>query len=212
MASGTQDGPILVTGFGPFFGHPVNASWVAVQELAGLSVLNPDGTRCNLEIHEIPVEYEAVTSEVPKLWKNVNPRFCVHVGVSPYDCIMIEQVAQNGTYRLPDVKGRCPNAGLCIQDGPSHIKTKVDVQHVVTHVMTAQTEVKVSFSTDAGRYLCDFIYYTSLHHGDAPAIFIHVPPLNEPYTSAQIASALKLIIETILANWEQCVSHKKTEF
>lgn len=212
MASAPQDGTILVTGFGPFYGHSVNASWVAVQELARLTVLNPDGTHCKLVIREIPVEYEVVATEVPKLWRDVNPRFCVHVGVSPYDCVMIEQVAQNSTYHLEDVKGRYPSSGRCVQDGPSHIRTQVDVHRVVTQVMTTQSEVKVSASNDAGRYLCDFIYYTSLHCGDAPALFIHVPPLNKPYSSAQIASALKLIIETILTNWDSfVVSQKKTE-
>ena len=210
--NGPGRGPVLVTGFGPFYGHSVNASWVAVQEMAELTVHNSDGSHCNLEIREIPVEYEAVSSEVPKLWKNVNPRFCVHVGVSPYDCVMIEQVAQNSTYHLSDVKGKCPTSGVCVQDGPSHIKTQVDVQRVVTHVMTAQSEVKVSASNDAGRYLCDFIYYTSLHCGDAPVIFIHVPPLNKPYSSAQIAKALKLIIEAVLTNWDTFVCQKKTEF
>ena len=189
MAAAPQDGTILVTGFGPFYGHSVNASWVAVQELARLTVHNPDGTHCKLDIREIPVEYEVVATEVPKLWRDVNPRFCVHVGVSPYDCVMIEQVAQNSTYHLEDVKGRYPSAGRCVQDGPSHIRTQVDVQRVVTQVMTTQSKVKVSASNDAGRYLYDFIYYTSLHCGDAPALFIHVPPLNKPYSSAKISRA-----------------------
>lgn len=208
---GPRNGPVLVTGFGPFYGHSVNASWVAVQEMAELTLHNPDGTHCKLEIREIPVEYEAVTSEVPRLWKNVSPRLCVHVGVSPYDCVMIEQVAQNSTYHLVDVKGKCPPSGVCVQDGPSHIKTRVDVQSVVAHVMAAQSEVQVSASTDAGRYLCDFIYYTSLHCGDAPVMFVHVPPLSKPYSSAQIAKALKIIIEAVLTNWDSCVSDEKTE-
>ena len=72
-AAAPQDGTILVTGFGPFYGHSVNASWVAVQELARLTVHNPDGTHCKLDIREIPVEYEVVATEVPKLWRDVNP-------------------------------------------------------------------------------------------------------------------------------------------
>ena len=74
MAAAPQDGTILVTGLGPFYGHSVNASWVAVQELARLTVHNPDGTHCKLDIREIPVEYEVVATEVPKLWRDVNPR------------------------------------------------------------------------------------------------------------------------------------------
>ena len=208
MASAWQDCPILVTGFGPFHNILINASWVAVQELAEMAVYNPDRTPCKLEIREIPVEYETVSSTVPQLWKDLHPRLCVHVGVSPYDCIKIEEVAKNAIYDKLDVTWRCPDSQRCVPGGPSLIKTQVDVQSVVKHVMSTQTEVTVSTSDDAGRYLCDFIYYTSLHHGDAPVIFIHVPPLNEPYSSTQIAVTLKLIIETILTNWEQCVAQK----
>lgn len=32
--------PVLVTGFGPFLHHPVNASWAAVQELEKIGLQN----------------------------------------------------------------------------------------------------------------------------------------------------------------------------
>ena len=34
-------GPVLVTGFGPFRHHPVNASWAAVQELEAIGISQP---------------------------------------------------------------------------------------------------------------------------------------------------------------------------
>ena len=34
-------GPVLVTGFGPFAHHSVNASWAAVQELEAVGISQP---------------------------------------------------------------------------------------------------------------------------------------------------------------------------
>ena len=48
---------VLVTGFGPFGVHKVNASWVAVQELEALGLEDPFVT---LVVEEITVDYEYV--------------------------------------------------------------------------------------------------------------------------------------------------------
>ena len=48
---------VLVTGFGPFGVHKVNASWVAVQELEALGLDDPF---VDLVVEEISVDYEYV--------------------------------------------------------------------------------------------------------------------------------------------------------
>ena len=53
-------------------------------------------------------------------------------------------------------------------------------------------------SEDAGRYLCDFIYYKSLHMNKCPVVFVHVPPLNEPYSGEELGHALRDILEALL--------------
>lgn len=75
--------PVLVTGFGPFGHHTVNASWVAVSGLKKLGVEH-NARQVPLEAKEIPVVYDIVSSVVPQLYERFNPRLCVHVGVSPY--------------------------------------------------------------------------------------------------------------------------------
>ena len=59
----------LETGFGPFSGHAVNASWVAVQELAKIW----KNGQVNLVIEEIPVVYGSVKKIIPNLWKQHTP-------------------------------------------------------------------------------------------------------------------------------------------
>lgn len=60
---------ILVTGFGPFGEHKVNASWEAVKLLKDREI---NGVK--IVIEEIPVVYTYVEEQVPLLWKRYNPK------------------------------------------------------------------------------------------------------------------------------------------
>lgn len=59
---------VLITGFGPFRGHKINASWEAVK-LVPTESLN----QADVIVQEIPVIYNVVDSIVPELWKKYNP-------------------------------------------------------------------------------------------------------------------------------------------
>ncbi len=193
--------PILVTGFGPFHHHVVNASWVAVQELKQLGVEH-NSQQVPLEIREVVVAYDVVSTTIPRLYKEVSPRLCVHVGVSPYKCVKLERVARNRGYTTVDIKGKTPSSLACVSEGPDLICTTFNVDSVCRSVSQKQLDVKFDVSGDAGRYLCDFIYYQSLHQEQAPVIFVHVPELDKPYSVDQLALALKNIIEALLKELE----------
>lgn len=62
---------IVVTGFGPFGNHKINASWEAVKCLSSLNIQEEFNVR--LITIEIPVEYEIVERMVPKLWEEYKP-------------------------------------------------------------------------------------------------------------------------------------------
>lgn len=186
-----------MTGFGPFMQHKVNASWVAVQELAQLG-LKQDGKEVPLEIREVEVAYNVVSSTVPKLYDEINPRLCVHVGVSPYNVVKLERFGKNQYYTTGDVYSRNPPGLVCVHGGPDSITTCFDVERVCVSASQKQRDVTFETSNDAGRYLCDFIYYTSLYQNKGPVLFVHVPELDKPYSKHQLAWALKSIIETLL--------------
>lgn len=59
---------VLITGFGPFRDIEVNSSWIAVKELAKIGIAG-----VNLIIKEIPVEYDTVAKQIPKLWEKYKP-------------------------------------------------------------------------------------------------------------------------------------------
>ena len=110
----------------------------------------------------------------------------------------MEKRGSNHPYLMSDIHGGLPHAGKCVSDGPDYIDTTFDLDKVLEKVSERQTDVQFKQSDDAGGYLCDFIYYTSLHAQCAPVLFVHVPELGKPYTVRQLASALKNIIEVLL--------------
>lgn len=63
---------VLVTGFGPFGVHEVNASMEAVKLLPSLDLERELGIR--LVTREIPVVYDYVKSTIPQLWELHKPK------------------------------------------------------------------------------------------------------------------------------------------
>lgn len=57
---------VIVTGFGPFRNHNVNASWEAVRFLPTTGIEKELGIR--LVTEEVPVSYEYVETKIPQLW------------------------------------------------------------------------------------------------------------------------------------------------
>ena len=143
---------------------------------------------------------------IPKLLEEVSPCLCVHVGVSPYKTVVMERYGRNVHYLMADINGKVPDGYRCVASGPECIETTFNLSMILQKV-SQQSDIQFSLSNDAGRYLCDFIYYKSLHMNRAPVLFVHVPELDSPYTVHQLACALKTIIEVLLSELLQCVLH-----
>ena len=98
---------ILVTGFGPFAGNPINASWESVKLLPDLW----HHDQIELVIDEIPVSYNFVEKNVTKKWEEHDPIFYVHCGVSHFaKQVTLETLSHNKTYDRPDVDGQVPES------------------------------------------------------------------------------------------------------
>ncbi|XP_051989691.1 pyroglutamyl-peptidase 1 [Xyrauchen texanus] len=186
---------VVVTGFEPFGDHTVNASWVAVQELEKLGL----GDDINLHVAEVPVEYQAVQNLLPSLWKQHLPQLVVHVGVSGMaTTVTLEQCGHNHGYMRLDNCRFCPESRCCMEGGPDCIHSVINMDAVCERVNASELGVTVSVSKDAGRYLCDYTYYTSLSLGDGRSAFVHVPPLGNPYSAVELARALRVIVLEML--------------
>ncbi|XP_046864284.1 pyroglutamyl-peptidase 1-like [Xenia sp. Carnegie-2017] len=193
---------VLVTGFGPFAEHEVNASWEVVKELANMGL---DG-KGNLVIKEIPVSYDYVLAHVPELWRKYKPKLCIHVGVSSItEVVQLEKHAYNSNYSLPDINDEWPPNNECVKGGHECHQTNIDVAKVCQQLKKNDNPCKVDTSSDAGRYLCEFIYYMSMNERLKPefssssVLFVHVPMLDKPYSKENLAKTLKLIALEILS-------------
>ncbi|XP_056368746.1 pyroglutamyl-peptidase 1 isoform X2 [Oenanthe melanoleuca] len=207
---------VVVTGFGPFGEHAVNASWIAVQALMMEKTLPVPPPLCchswkeeleklglgddvDLHVYEVPVEYQTVQRLIPALWKKHSPQLVVHVGVSGMaTTVTLEKCGHNVGYKGLDNCRFCPGSQCCVEGGPECIDSIIDMDAVSSRVSALGLDVTVTISKDAGRYLCDFTYYTSLYQSHGRSAFVHVPPLGKPYSAEQLGRALQAIIEEML--------------
>ena len=187
---------IVVTGFGPFGEHSTNASWEGVRLVPELWGRRQPPVR----VEQIPVQYSWVQGEEEARWREAI--FTVHVGVSSRDSVVtLESQAHNTGYCTPDTQARCPEGGCCVTGGPEVAGTCLDMARLLELVRGqagAQSGLQFQQSEDPGRFLCDFVYYRSLHSSGGRSLFVHVPPLGKPYSKEQLGEALVAILGAVV--------------
>ncbi|KAL7871281.1 hypothetical protein SRHO_G00087780 [Serrasalmus rhombeus] len=184
---------VVVTGFGPFRQYLVNASWEAAEGLqrAGLGE--------GIETHtvEIPVSYSKAQQAIAEIWQNMKPKFAVHLGIAPgAKCIILEQTAKNHGYKDRDVCGFSPANNCCIEEGLERLDSIICMKSLAKHFKGLGLDV--IYSRDAGRYLCDFVYYCSLQYGQRRAALFHVPASGSLAHPETLVPQLQAIIQALL--------------
>ena len=190
---------IVVTGFGLFRGYDVNPSWEAVKALPAAW----DDDQHEVVVEEIPVQYDFVLKEVPDRWSSRQPDFIIHVGVSHLaEKLTLEQHANNTGYDKPDVAGLCPPDNCCVPSASCAAKLSccLDLLELSQKVTEDCRELGLEtvLSEDAGRYLCDFVYYKSLHATQGRSLFVHVPLVDKPYSLPQMTEGLKAVTKNVI--------------
>ncbi|XP_049816855.1 pyroglutamyl-peptidase 1 [Schistocerca nitens] len=194
---GTIEECVVVTGFGPFQGHDINASWEAVKLLPELESEEQLGVK--LIVMKLPVAYEDVVKMIPAIWTEHKPMLVIHVGVSGLaDKITLEKVAHRSGYKKADIFGQLPAEGECCLGCSDEACSSLDVEQICCKLNESECGLTSSVSSNAGRYLCEFTYYSSLSIDDSRTLFIHVPDLNKPYSALELARGIKQIISIIL--------------
>ncbi|KAI1386984.1 peptidase [Hypoxylon trugodes] len=199
---------VLVTGFGPFKEqYPVNPAWEITSSLPDYLPPNrakdPASSRSSdapplpavriLKHGPVRVNYEVVRDTVPKLWDNTERKldYVIHIGMAgPQHVYAIERRGHRDGYDKKDVDGellgdeqRRKREGdkWIWNDVPAELLTDLDIDSIHQKwVEYSPDNLRLKVSEDAGRYLCDFIYFSSLAHlykQERPrkVIFFHVP-------------------------------------
>lgn len=171
---------ILITGFSVFPGAPVNPTEKLIAALRDDPALLPPAADIRLEV--LPVEYAAMPGLLEKLGAEFAPDIAIHFGLSAKATgFTLERLARNGI-----AANRADNSGVqpqtaCIVDGAGDFASTLPLEAI--EAVLGDAGLPVSWSDDAGGYLCNYIFYLS-RSPDFPALapaisgFVHVPPLS----------------------------------
>jgi pyroglutamyl-peptidase len=168
---------ILLTGFGPFPGVPVNASARLVPRLAEIAARRFRGHRVVAKI--LPTDWAAGPARLRKLYARERPMVALHFGVSAQAAgFVIETRARNERSSTPDAAGALPPSAYVCDAGPAELRTLLPARTVVARL--GVLDIPASLSDDAGSYLCNAILYeaVSLARTASPQVitgFVHIP-------------------------------------
>lgn len=202
---------LLLTGFGPFPGMPVNASAVLVSELARR--VGVSGLAVEMQTAVLPTEWKTAPALLQRHLKAFSPDIALHFGVaSEATGFRLETLAENARNRLADASGHVPRRRLISARAPEHLLSTFPADRIRARL--DQLRMPVELSSDAGRYLCNATLFRSLNLSrkakGAPVVgFIHIPSaLGDPeqaqglqdfdWTRAVIGGLA--IVETCLAH------------
>jgi len=165
---------VLVTGFSPFPGAPVNPT----QRLMKRLPLRLGGHQSGVEFvfHVLPTTWAARHQVTAKLRNDIGPDAIVHFGVDGTRRTMnIETRAVNRATRVrPDAAGQSPGRPELMNENEWTRSSTLPARALRDAARAAGAPAKLS--TDAGTYLCNATLWDSI--GSAiPSIFVHVPSL-----------------------------------
>jgi len=163
---------LLITGFEPFGGQPVNPSWEAV---ALLPETVGDWQLCKMRI---PVEYSTAVRLILETAEALKPDAIISVGqAGGRSAVTPEVIGINlRETAIADNAGRLCSGEPIDPEGPDGIFSTLPVREMVASITGKGIPAKLSYS--AGAYVCNDVLYTLLQRfEDTPvrAGFIHVP-------------------------------------
>jgi|SRR6185369_11312402 len=168
---------ILVTGFGPFPGAPVNPTGPLVRALARAVRL----PRVKLVPHLFETSYAAVDRDLPPLIAQHKPDMLLMFGLATRArLVRVETFARNVVGVTLDVSGKTLQRRTIVPGGPATRPLPVRGHDLLKALRAAQ--VPAMLSRDAGGYLCNYLCWRATEvaaavDGPRVAAFIHVPPI-----------------------------------
>jgi pyroglutamyl-peptidase len=174
--------------------HPLKPNCTLTPVVANPTVLETSGAG-SLETYK-QVKEACNTDQMPTIF--------IHFGVhGRATAINLEMCAWNeASFRVADERGWTPMHEKIVEsrDAKLPLWTSVDVPYTIEKLLIRGH--KVIPSTDAGRFVCNWIFYNSLHlcsSATEHALFVHVPPFDVMDKSTQLACIHDLL--EVLTEW-----------
>ncbi len=165
---------LLLTGFDPFGGEPINPAWEAVKLVAD-QVGDVEVVKL-----QVPTVFNKSIDKVAKAIDEVKPDavLCIGQAGGRYD-LTPERVAINvNDARIPDNEGNQPLDGPIFEDGDTAYFATLPIKAMVDEIRKAG--VPASVSNTAGTYVCNHLMYGVLYtlakkYPNVRGGFMHVP-------------------------------------
>ena len=191
---------ILVTGFEPFGGEPVNPALEAIKRLEGRVVVNHI-----IVTRAMPVVRYLAIDAILKHIQETDPVLVLAVGQAGGRLeITPERVAINiDDYRIPDNGGLQPVDEPIVAGAPAAYWSTLPIKAMVAAMKAGG--IPASVSNTAGTFACNHLFYGLMHHlaqsGDkVRGGFVHIPYL--PEQAARLGAQPSMSVETIVNGLE----------
>jgi pyroglutamyl-peptidase len=168
---------ILLMGFEPFGGEPINPAWEVARALDGSWL---DGA-C-VHACQLPTRFDAAPEVMRAAIQSTHPVLAVVLGLaSGRSEISIERVAINLIdARIPDNAGSQPHDQPVRAEAPAAYFSTLPVKQMLTGLRAAGYPAGLSLS--AGAFVCNQVFFELQHQmagTGARSGFIHLPALPE---------------------------------
>ncbi len=167
---------VLITGFEPFNGYEVNPSELIAEELNDTDIKN-----ATIVGIVLPVDYDMAKEAIMNAIEKYNPSIIISLGLAYYRrMICIEKVALN--FRSIYMNNKWAGIEKINATAPLFILSPLPAFKITEEIRKEGIPARQSFF--AGTYLCNYIFFVTLHYIrennlSIKAGFIHVPPLDE---------------------------------
>ncbi|RLQ94753.1 pyroglutamyl-peptidase I [Falsibacillus albus] len=194
---------LLLTGFEPFLGHPINPTEQIVKELDGKETGD-----YQIKGKLLPVDFAEAQGQFVSYMNDLQHDAVISLGLAAgRECITPERVAINIRDGEPDNKGNAHQDALIEENGPAAYFSTLPIRAMVEELNAAGLPAKIS--NTAGTYLCNNIMYSMLHELESrnmtvPAGFIHVPASHDlvvkgsrampSWSQADLTKAIEIMI------------------
>jgi len=167
---------ILLTGFEPFGGDPVNPSALVGRALHGQRVAH-----ATVHAVELPCVFGRALQVLDAALAAHSPVFVLALGLAAgRGEISVERVALNiDDARIPDNAGAQPVDVPVVADGPAAWFSTLPIKAIVAALRQAGLPAAVSQS--AGTFVCNHVFYGLQHRLAGSGVrsgFVHVPLLD----------------------------------
>ena len=194
----------LVTGFEAFGQLQVNPSALIVDHVRGTA---PQGMLCEV----LRTEFIAAEARIRELIRAYQPATAICVGVAPPAAeVRLERLAVNlDNARLADNAGYQPVEIPIVPNGRLTLSATLPLERM--HAALVANGIPASISDDAGRFVCNHVYYAALDEIARDGLptrcgFIHVPLCTGIGNADDSEAKSPLGVAELIAAVERCIA------